>query len=103
MALAKTPTAARPGPWLWLVLVLMAGVGVNLWYGQNVLNHDGGHVSLQKVFWFCLAVTMFIWMPLFVMLDARVAPIVRRIVSVHVILWLLRAVAELWLMYGVHL
>jgi hypothetical protein len=98
---APLPTS-RPGPALALVLLAMVGVGGYLWWGQNVAGHSGGHISIQKVFWFCLAVTLFVWMPLFITLDRRVGPVLRRIVSVYFILWALRVVAELWLCYGVH-
>lgn len=95
-------TERRPGPGLLLVLLFMVGVGGFMWYGQNVAEHPGGHISVQKAVWFALAVTLFIWMPVFILLDKRVAPLLRRIVAVHVILWVFRAIAELWLCYGVH-
>lgn len=102
MAAMQAPTDRRPGPGLALMLAAMAGVGGYLWWGQNIAGHDGGQISLQKVFWFCLAVTMFVWMPLFLWLDRRVAPVLRTIFAVHVVLWAVRVVAELWLCYGVH-
>lgn len=92
----------RPGPGLALTLAAMVPVGAYLWWGQNVAGHAGGHISIQKVFWFCLAVTLFVWMPIAITLDRRVAPILRRIVSVYAILWILRVFGELWLCYGVH-
>lgn len=102
MSASQATADRRPGPALALTLLAMAGVGCYLWWGQNIAGHDGGHISLQKVFWFSLAVTLFVWMPLFITFDRRVALVLRRIVSVYAILWVLRVLAELWLCYGVH-
>ena len=102
MAETQAPSSQPPGPGLAITLAAMVPVGAYLWWGQNVAGHAGGHISVQKVFWFCLAVTLFVWMPLAVTFDRRVAPILRRIVSVYAILWVLRVFAELWLCYGVH-
>lgn len=99
---ANPVSEQRPGPGLVLVLAFMVFVGGYMWWGQNIAGHPGGHISVQKAVWFALAVTLFIWMPVFILLDQRVAPLLRRIVAVHVILWVFRAIAELWLCYGVH-
>lgn len=100
---ANPPTDQRPGPGLLIVLGFMGFVGAYLWWGQNIAGHPGGPISIQKAVWFALAVSLFIWMPVFILLDTRVAPLLRRIVAVHVILWIIRALVELWLCYGVHL
>lgn len=103
LAGSATRSGPRPGPGLLLALAGMALFGAGFFWSQNVAGHVGGNISLEKVFWLCYALTILYVVPAFLVADRRVSPALRGILQAHLLWWGFRAVAELFLMYVVHL
>jgi hypothetical protein len=92
----------RPGPGLLVTLGLLGLAAVWFYHGQNAAGHVGGAISLPKIFWLNFALSAFFVMPAFIWRDQRLDPALRFIFAVQFLNWIIRGIAELWLMYGIH-
>lgn len=93
---------SRPGPGLLAALGLLGVTAVWFYHGQHAGGHVGGAISLPKIFWLAFALAAFYVLPAFIWRDRRVDPALRFIFAVQCLNWVVRGLAELWLMYGWH-
>ncbi|MBW4650459.1 MAG: hypothetical protein KME06_17490 [Kastovskya adunca ATA6-11-RM4] len=84
----------------YIILVVLGVSGGILYYIQNYSHGLGGGIALPKVLWLALALWFWYFLPPLIGTDARINPQLRQ---GYWILWLnmvVRAVLELWMMYG---
>ena len=96
------PAKQRANPGLLILLLVLAVVGFYFYRGQNVAGHVGGAISVPKIFWLSYAISIFVVLPGFFWRDMRLDPALRFIFGCQFLNWIVRGLAELWLMYGLH-
>ena len=72
------------------------------YYRQNHAGQIGGLVSLPKLLWLDYALVAWFVLPFCFWSSPRVLPALRRIYGVHFVVFAVRGIAELWLLYAAH-
>ncbi|MGF1498624.1 MAG: hypothetical protein ACFB8W_17630 [Elainellaceae cyanobacterium] len=86
----------------WLLIAVLVISGTVFYHQQNSGDAIGGTIALPKLIW--LAIALWIWyaLPLLLAADRRLSPPLRLAYGIAWGNMVLRAIAELWMMYGSH-
>ncbi|MBC6476542.1 MAG: hypothetical protein GDA56_00770 [Hormoscilla sp. GM7CHS1pb] len=92
-------TSTSPGFIKWSIVAALGASGCLLYYFQNYAHALGGGIAIPKVFWLAYVLWFWYFLPLLLGCDRRLS---RQLRLAYWIFWanmLLRAIAELWMMY----
>ncbi|RMH75273.1 MAG: hypothetical protein D6680_12215 [Cyanobacteria bacterium J007] len=82
------------------ILLLLGGTAVYFYIYQNFMNGVGGGIALPKLLWLAYALWFWYFLPSLVICDRRLAPKSRQIYGIFLGNMIVRAIVELWMMYG---
>lgn len=82
-----------------IVLATLAMFSLVFFYQQNFRGQIGGPISVAKLLWLDYTITAWFILPFFLSRSCLLAPAVRRIYRLHLINFLTRGAAELWMLY----
>lgn len=80
-------------------IALLAAAAVVFYLAQNTLRPVGGEISVVKLLWLAGAILLWGVLPLLLLADTRLGPMLRRAFAVLAALMLARAVVEGWMLY----
>lgn len=83
----------------YLILIALGVSGAAFYYVQNHSHGLGGGIALPKVLWLGYALWFWYFLPLLITTDNRLSSQLRQVYWVFWLNMVLRAVAELWMMY----
>jgi len=81
------------------VCALLCAGAFMFYIDQNASNRIGGPVAPQKLAWLLCAILLWIVLPAAILLDGRVASMLRFGFGILLLLMLARGVIELWMLY----
>jgi hypothetical protein len=82
------------------ILLLLGGTGAYFYIYQNFMNGVGGGIALPKLLWLAYALWFWYFLPSLVICDRRLELKSRQIYGIFLGNMIVRAIVELWMMYG---
>lgn len=86
----------------WALASLLFVAGVIFFYWQNSDSGIGGKIALPKLIWLADALWFWYFLPILIGIDSRISPNLRWAYWIFFGNMVLRAIAELWMMYVSH-
>lgn len=83
----------------WVFVLAVFAAAPLFWWVQNRWQPVGGAMAFQKALWLANAIVLWMVLPVFIARDERIDAKVRRAFKALLILMMLRAVIELWMLY----